>query len=128
MVSFAGLSILIMENPKAGLSIFCLSIILSIASGYALMKFLPKFFVTRKFLVLEPPKSETPKRYEELLPKVKPGDVGQTCSTLRPVGSALFGSEKVEVVSEAEFLKKGESVEVVRVEGQKVVVRACELS
>jgi membrane-bound serine protease (ClpP class) len=125
MISFAGLSVLLMDSPKVGLGIFCLSILLSMVSGFMLMKFLPKFFVTRKFLVLEPPTSEnTPKRVP-VAPPVSVGDVGEAASTLRPIGTAVFGNQRVEVMSEGEFLKKGQAVEVVRVEAQKVVVKSC---
>ena len=94
------------------------------------MKFMPKFFVTRKFLVLEPPKARV--KAKEAVgvagsPLLQPGDVGEVTNSLRPVGMALFGTDRREVVSEGEFLKKGARVEVVRVEGQKVVVRSCQV-
>jgi len=127
VISFAGLSVLLMDSPQAGLGIFCLSVLLSMVSGYLLVKFLPKFVVTKKLFVLEPPTSEgTAKKVSLSAPQVVVGDVGQAVSTLRPVGTAMFGTRRVEVISEGEFLKKGEAVEVVRVEAQKVVVRSCQ--
>ena len=126
MLSFAGLSVLLMDSPQAGLGIFCLSILLSMVSGYVLMKFLPKFFVTKKFLVLEPPTSEKSSKSAPPAPPVSVGDRGEAASTLRPVGTAVFGTHRVEVLSEGEFLKKGQAVEVVRVEAQKVVVKSCQ--
>ena len=127
VVSFAGLSILLMDSPQAGLSIFCLSVLLSMVSGYLLVKFLPKFVVTKKLFVLDPPTSEEKAKSISIsAPLVVVGDVGQAVSTLRPVGTAIFGTRRLEVISEGEFLKKGETVEVVRVEAQKVVVRSCQ--
>ena len=114
-----------MGNPETGLSIFCLSILLSIACGVALMKFMPKFVVTRKWMILEAPKANDKPLKVSSSPRVKPGDVGEASSTLRPIGSGMFGTEKVEVISDGEFLKKGAAIEVIRVEGQKVVVRSC---
>ena len=89
---------------------------------------MPKFFATRKFLVLEPPKPKTPgsANMPENVPVVHPGDIGEVATTLRPVGAALFGNERVEVVSEGEFLQKGAKVEVVRVDGTKITVRSCQ--
>ena len=128
LMSFAGLSVLLMESPKAGIVIFCVSLLLSAVGGLLVMKYLPKFVMTRKLFVLEPPESRsTPSLAEELAPAVRPGDVGEVAANLRPVGAALFGTDRIEVVSDGEFLKKGEKVEVVRVEGQKVVVRSCHL-
>lgn len=126
VISFAGLSVLLMESPQVGLSLFCLSIFLSMISGFVLMKYLPKFFVTRKFLVLEPPSSEDSPKRVPVAPAVSVGDVGEAVSTLRPIGTAVFGARRVEVISEGEFLKKGQAVEVVRVEAQKVVVKSCQ--
>ena len=127
MLSFAWLSVLLMESPQAGLGIFSLSILLSMLGGYLVFKFLPRFFVIRKTFILEPPVAQTPAQKSLNLPLVQPGDVGEALSTLRPVGTVLFGTERVEVLSEGEFLKKGQTVEVVRVEGQKVVVRSCQV-
>jgi membrane-bound serine protease (ClpP class) len=96
-------------------------------SGYLLVKFLPRFVVTKKLFVLDPPTSQEKARNIPIsAPSVVVGDVGQAVSTLRPVGTAIFGTRRVEVISEGEFLKKGETVEVVRVEAQKVVVRSCQ--
>ncbi len=130
LVSFGGLSVLLMDSPQAGLGIFCLSVLLSIVSGYFLMKFMPKFFVTRKLFVLEPPEAGVKVNEAAGLAVshlLQPGDVGEVTNSLRPVGMALFGTDRLEVVSEGEFLKKGARVEVVRVEGQKVVVRSCQV-
>jgi membrane-bound serine protease (ClpP class) len=126
MVSFAGLSVLLMESPQTGLAIFCLSVLLSMVCGFVVIKFMPKFFMTRKLLVLEPPVSSSADSVAIPAPSVHPGDVGEVAASLRPVGAALFGTDRIEVVSDGEFLKKGVKVEVVRVEGQKVVVRSCQ--
>ncbi|HIB65568.1 MAG TPA: hypothetical protein EYO33_10785, partial [Phycisphaerales bacterium] len=88
------------------------------------------FFVTRKLFVLEPPEAGVKVNEAAGLAVshlLQPGDVGEVTNSLRPVGMALFGTDRLEVVSEGEFLKKGARVEVVRVEGQKVVVRSCQV-
>ncbi len=51
------------------------------------------------------------------------GKEGNTVTVLRPAGTAQFGQEKVDVVSEGEFLPAGTRVAVVRVEGTRVLVR-----
>lgn len=124
MVSFAGLSVLIMDSPRAGLIIFFASSIASMIAGYLAIRYLPHLCVTRKMFVLEPPKPTTAKPAAPDVLNVKAGDIGQAATPLRPSGWVLFGDEKVDVVSEGEFLKKGTTVEVVRVEGHKVVVRS----
>jgi membrane-bound serine protease (ClpP class) len=57
---------------------------------------------------------------------VNVGDIGEVVSTLRPAGKAKFGDCFVDVVAEAEFLDKGTKVEIIRLHGNKVVVRAAE--
>lgn len=52
------------------------------------------------------------------------GQVGVAESDLRPVGVARFGEERVDVVSEGEYVIRGSSVRVVQIEGARIVVRA----
>ncbi len=51
------------------------------------------------------------------------GKNGLAATVLRPAGSALINGEKVDVVTEGEFIESGTPVEVVRIEGVRVVVR-----
>jgi membrane-bound ClpP family serine protease len=48
---------------------------------------------------------------------------GTTVTVLRPAGAAVFDGEKLDVVSEGEFIPEGSKVRVVRVAGRRVVVR-----
>lgn len=125
LVSFAGLSVLIMDSPREGMIIFFGSSLLAVMSGFLVIKFLPHLCITRKLFVLEPPKPSAAKPAAPDILSVKVGDVGNASTPLRPAGSVLFGVEKVDVVSEGEFVKKGTVVEVVKLEGHKVVVRTC---
>ncbi|GIX07756.1 MAG: serine protease [Candidatus Poribacteria bacterium] len=52
------------------------------------------------------------------------GRVGVALTPLRPVGTAEFDGQRVDVVAEGEFIPKGTPVRVVQVEGPSVVVRA----
>lgn len=51
---------------------------------------------------------------------------GKTLTMLRPTGTAEFDGEKVDVVTEGEFIGPGREIEVIKVEGFKVVVREVE--
>lgn len=48
---------------------------------------------------------------------------GVTVTPLRPSGTALFENERIDVVSEGNFVEVDEKVKVVKVEGMRVVVR-----
>jgi membrane-bound serine protease (ClpP class) len=51
---------------------------------------------------------------------------GVSSSDLRPAGVARFGSERIDVVTEGGYVPSGSEIEVVRVEGNRVVVRPVE--
>jgi membrane-bound serine protease (ClpP class) len=52
------------------------------------------------------------------------GQLGVAVSDLRPVGVALFGERRVDVISEGGYVGAGSAVRVVEVEGARIVVRA----
>lgn len=51
------------------------------------------------------------------------GQQGVTITPLRPSGTMLLGNERIDVVSEGEFLDKDVPIEIIYVEGMRVVVR-----
>ena len=42
---------------------------------------------------------------------------------LRPAGVAVFGDEKLDVVTDGDFIEKGNEIEIIRVEGMRIVVK-----
>ena len=54
------------------------------------------------------------------------GKVGVSTTPLRPSGSALIDGERVDVVTEGEFIASETRVEVIKVYGSRVVVKAVE--
>lgn len=57
------------------------------------------------------------------LPKYE-GAKGIALTTLRPAGSAIFGGDKVDVVTQGEYIDEGSKIEVILIEGTRVVVRS----
>jgi membrane-bound serine protease (ClpP class) len=51
------------------------------------------------------------------------GDVGVAFSALRPAGKARFGDQRVNVVTESAFLKKGTKVQIIEIAGKRILVR-----
>ena len=51
------------------------------------------------------------------------GKTGEVVTTCRPVGNVDFDGVKLDVVAQGEFIERGETVEVVEIEGNRVVVR-----
>ncbi len=54
------------------------------------------------------------------------GQKGKALTTLRPSGTAQIDGRKVDVVTQGEFIQAGQEIEVLLVEGQRVIVRATE--
>ncbi|MBP2017341.1 membrane-bound serine protease (ClpP class) [Symbiobacterium terraclitae] len=54
------------------------------------------------------------------------GQEGRTVTVLRPAGTAVFGDQRLDVVTEGEFVPAGVPVRVIRVDGTRIVVRSIE--
>jgi membrane-bound serine protease (ClpP class) len=52
------------------------------------------------------------------------GKEGRALSTLRPAGTAQFDTQRIDVVTEGEFVASGTPVTVIRVDGARVLVRS----
>ncbi|MFJ7949958.1 nodulation protein NfeD [Lysinibacillus sp. NPDC096418] len=51
------------------------------------------------------------------------GKVGKTITPLRPAGTMQLGSERIDIVSEGSYIDAGKDVEIIKVEGSRIVVR-----
>lgn len=111
------------ERALQAVAQVALSITLALAGALVALRFLPRLRFGRR-LVLEATLGEDvapgqPAHAEG--PQV--GERGVAASALRPAGVARFAGGRVDVVSEAEYIAAGEAVEVIRVEGGRVIVR-----
>lgn len=100
-----------------------LSLLVAIGASLVLLRFLPRLPWGRR-LVLEaglPAQAgyaSAPEHDRDWL-----GKRGTAVSTLRPAGVADLDGERVDVVSDGEFIEAGEAIEVTRVDGNRIVVR-----
>jgi membrane-bound serine protease (ClpP class) len=100
-----------------------LALLLAIALALVLLQFVPRLPFGRRLILdtglpaeggyVSPPESD--RRWL--------GQRGSAASTLRPSGIAHFDHERVDVVTEGEFIEAGDAIEVIRVEGNRIVVR-----
>ncbi len=81
-------------------------------------------------LVLKAPADARGAAEDELLANASVGDptallgaMGVAATTLRPAGIARFGDDFVDVVTEGSFVEAGTRVQVVEIEGNRVVVK-----
>ena len=95
--------------------------------AFLLSRYLPKIPYANRLMLVPP---EDRPEVEELpaLPGVEAavsllGQVGTATSMLRPAGTAKFGDRYVDVVTEGDFIPPGTSIQVVEVEGTRIVVK-----
>lgn len=111
------------ENPlHMGVSIF-ISLCISIILLFIMIKVFDKKMVLFNRMIL----FETAKKEDGYVSNVNRtdllGSVGIALTVLRPAGTAVFQSERVDVVSEGGFIEQGAKIKVVKVEGVRIVVR-----
>jgi membrane-bound ClpP family serine protease len=63
------------------------------------------------------------KAKEDLSLKIKIGDAGTSVSRLAPSGTVLINDELVEVESRSGFIDEHENVEVIKIKGNKIIVK-----
>jgi membrane-bound serine protease (ClpP class) len=105
------------------LGLVAMSLVLAIAVSLALMRILPRLPLGRR-LVLE---TELPPGAGDAAPEEIArrwiGRRGTAASPLRPAGIAHIDDERVDVVSQGEFIEPGEPIEVIEEDGNRIVVR-----
>lgn len=100
-----------------------ISFILAFVLVLPIMKLLPKSKTFSK-LILDAAENQqegfrsSPKDYEQFI-----NQTGIALSTLRPAGIAQFGSKRLDVVAEGEFIEPNSPIKVIKVEGYKILVR-----
>lgn len=118
-----GFSLLLSKMSEAFTKI-AIGIFGSLGLMYLLMKYLPQVeLVNRNFL----PTSLAPGDGKESLDGVAVGErVGMTgvaLSDLRPTGNAELSGQVMEVISEGEFITKGDEIRVIAEDGMGLVVK-----
>lgn len=111
------------ENPLyMGISIF-ISLCFSIALMVVMIKVLGKKMVLFNRMIL----FDTARKEDGYVSNVNRTDLlgreGTALTVLRPSGTAVFNSERVDVVSEGGFIDQGAKIKVIKVEGVRIVVR-----
>jgi hypothetical protein len=106
---------------------FGLSLLGALVCAFILAHYLPSIpYVNR--LILQP-QDETAEGFEEAADPIHAdlaallGAIGVAATPLRPAGKAQFGDEFVDVVAEGSYVTPGTRVQVIEIEGNRVVVK-----
>ncbi|MGQ0544203.1 MAG: NfeD family protein [Betaproteobacteria bacterium] len=94
-----------------------LSLLVALAASFLLLRYLPRTPFGRR-LILDTGLAAEPEPERRWL-----GKRGRASSPLRPAGIADIEGARVDVVSEGELIEPGTPVEVIRVDGNRIVVR-----
>ncbi len=136
--TYAGLTVTeSFEESMSSLGSLTAAMVTVIAVAAVLNRFLPSIpFLNR--LILTPP-GYAPAESGGLLLRpsllansaatmgdIEVGAQGITASALRPSGKAIFGDKYLDVVSDGAYIDHGMPVEVIRLAGNRIIVRACE--
>lgn len=117
---------IVMASPNAESAL--LSLVVALVAAGVVVFFIARRFkhrgVWNKFILKDRMTTEegyvSSSSKSELL-----GRTGETLTPLRPAGTVRIDEERIDVVTNGEFIAAGVLVEVVKVEGTRVVVRQC---
>jgi membrane-bound serine protease (ClpP class) len=99
-----------------------LALLVTIGGAVLLARFGPRTSLWRKLSLQDEQKRDegyvASKDYRTYI-----GKTGIALSPLRPAGLGQFGEERLDVVTEGEFIEQNAPIKIIRVEGYRLVVR-----
>ena len=98
------------------------SLVAAVVLIFILAKYLPKTTIFNKFVLAIEEKKEAGFASHSTSVELV-GREGVAITTLRPAGTAKIDGNRVDVVSDSEYIEKGQKIKVIAVEGIRVVVK-----
>ena len=114
--------ILSAASAEVGLKMLFISILVSIVAGYLAFKYFQRKGILRRFILTDAATSEEGFSSSADLSHFQ-GKPGKSITPLRPAGIAEIEGSRLDVVSEGSYIPAGVEIEVIKVEGRRVVVR-----
>lgn len=112
------------DFTRAGL-VLSTTVLLIVVSAWVVIRTLPGSSRLARSGILLTDSTDREIGYESAASRIDLiGMVGRAITDLRPAGTAIFGDERIDVVSESEWITEGTPVKVVSAEGYRHVVRA----
>ena len=106
-------------GPEAGIYLSVTELVLALTGFLIWMKLFPKTRFGKQFILPEESNnSPLPNEFFHLLQKE-----GKALTSLRPGGTIDIHGRRYDAVSEGLFIEAGESIRVVKLDGQIIVVR-----
>jgi membrane-bound serine protease (ClpP class) len=110
----------------ARLSTFGVSLVAAIAGAFMLAWYLPHIPYANRLVLLPPSEDKADAAHieESSARAALLGAIGVAETTLRPAGKARIGDEFLDVVAEGDYVNPGTRVQVIEIEGNRIVVKA----
>src|SRR5262249_38499916 len=109
----------------ARLSTFGISLVAAIAGAFMLAWYLPHIPYANRLVLLPPSEEKDAAHMEETSARAALlGAIGVAETALRPAGKARFGDDFLDVVAEGDYVNPGSRVQVIEIEGNRIVVKA----
>jgi membrane-bound serine protease (ClpP class) len=99
------------------------TLLLAIAASLAMLRFLPRLPFGRRLILETELDAREGFASAPEADRMWLGKRGTAASTLRPASIATFEGDRVDVVSDGEFIDPGDPITVVKVDGNRIVVR-----
>jgi membrane-bound serine protease (ClpP class) len=111
------------DFTRAGL-VLSTTVLLIAVTAWAMIRSLPRSSRFAKSGIILSHRLDRAIGYESAEPRRDlVGIVGKAITDLRPSGTGLFGDERIDVVSEAEWITEGTPIRIISAEGYRHVVR-----
>jgi membrane-bound ClpP family serine protease len=106
---------------------YLVAMLVAVGAALLIARYLPNIPYANR-LMLTPPTDKPESELESVLPGAALaasllGAVGTTVTPMRPAGTVRFGDQFIDVVTEGGFIPSGARVQVVEVEGTRIVVK-----
>jgi membrane-bound ClpP family serine protease len=110
------------------LTMYTLSLVAAIVGAFFIARYLPQIPYANRLMLMPPPAEEPgqpaggkPAGSEASLALL--GAIGEAATNLRPAGKARFGEDFLDVVAEGSYVNAGQRVQVIEIEGNRIVVK-----
>jgi len=116
------------DTPDLQNALFQVSVsfIITFVVAIAMFKIVPKTGVWRRIALGEETRAD--QGYVGTITDLDylVGKIGKTLTLLHPTGTVFVGSERLDVVSEGGFIDKNTEVKIIKIEGNRIIVRETE--
>jgi membrane-bound serine protease (ClpP class) len=114
-------------NLGSALATVGIGLVAGLSTAIMVGRYLPHIPYANR-LVLQPPddqedQAELERTQEGLQASALLGAIGVAATTLRPAGKAQFGEQFLDVVAEGDYVNAGSRVQVIEIEGNRIVVK-----